>query len=181
METKKPLIVVALTGGLIIGLLLIVYAIILYMLGLTTSKSLGYLNYLIIAVCIFLFSKNYRDKELNGFITFGQSLGYGLLMGLFSSILLAIFTFIMYKIIDPGLVEKLIDIARDQALKKGATEEQFEMGMKYVKFFVSPTFIAIMTVIGNTVVSLIISLIVSAIVKKERNPFDTAMKDVKAE
>jgi len=178
MDQKKSVLAASLNGGITTGLILIIYALILYLLNVTTSKPLGYLSLLISGVLIFIFSKIYRDKELKGYISYGEALGFGVLVGLISSVLLGIFVFIEYKFLDPGLIDKLMDIAREKMLGKGIDQEQLEKALSISKWFMTPVVLAISTILFNTFVSFILSLITSAIVKKEKNPFDTAMKDI---
>jgi hypothetical protein len=170
MEPKKNVLLVALNGGLVTGLLLIIFASILYIFDLTTSRSLGIINYVILAACIFILSKKYRDKELGGFISYGQGLGFGVLVGLISAILLAIFAFIEYKYIAPELISVMQDTAREEMVKKAMSEAQIDQAMKMTSWLMNPIFISISTIFSLTFISFIISLITSAIVKKENNP-----------
>ena len=150
MNEKKSPLIASMNSGAITGIILIIYALILYFIGAASSKTAGYFNILILAACIFFSSKMYRDKEKGGIISYGQSLGFGTLVGLFASIILAFFVYIELKIIDPGLIDKQMDIAREQALNRGASEEQFEKGMEMMKWMMTPTFSAIMTILFST-------------------------------
>ena len=106
MENNKPnMLKSVMNSGAITGALVIVFQLILYMTGQTASQSLGYIGILFVAFCIFFFTKKYRNEELGGFITYGQSVGYGILIGVFAGILLGFFIYIEMKYIDPSIMD----------------------------------------------------------------------------
>jgi hypothetical protein len=168
MEEKKSMLKPAMNSGAITGIILIIYSLVLYFVGAATSKFAGNFNILFLAVFIFIFTKTYRDKECKGIITYGQSLGYGTLIGLFASIILAFFLFIELKLIDPSLVDKMMDMAREQAMAKGLPEEQFEKGMAMMKWTMTPAFLSFSSILAYTFFSFIISLITSIFIRNEK-------------
>jgi hypothetical protein len=150
---------------------------ILYFAGLNLNQVFGYFSMVILAVCIFIFGKLRRDKELDGYTTYSDALGYGILVGVFASILVAFFTFIEIKFLDPSIVEKQLDIAQQKMADKGLSEEQIGKALEISKKFMTPAIMFIATIFSFAFWSLIISLITSAIIKKNPNPFDSAMKN----
>jgi hypothetical protein len=167
MEEKKSMLKPAMNSGAITGIILIIYSLILYFVGAATSKFAGNFNIFFLAVFIFIFTKIYRDKELNGKISYSQSLGFGVLVGLFASIILAFFIFLELKIIDPSLIDKQLEIAHEQALGRGVSEDQFEKGMAMMKWMMTPAFSALISVLVFTFFSFIISLLTSIFIRKD--------------
>jgi hypothetical protein len=168
MEENKSVLKPAMNSGAITGIILIIYSLVLYFVGAATSKFAGNFNILFLAVFIFIFTKMYRDKELNGVISYGQSLGYGVLVGLFASIILAFFLFIELKVIDPSLMDKMMDMAREQYMQKGLSEDQIEKTEAMTKWMMNPAFMSLMSVLAYTFFSFLISLLTSIFIKKEQ-------------
>jgi hypothetical protein len=175
MEKKSPnMLKSVMNSGAITGSALIIVTLLIYMLGQTNTTAVSFIGYALLAFCLYFFTKKYRDEELGGYISYSQSLGFGVLIGVFAGILLAFFTYIEMKYIDSTLVDKALDMAQENLLKNGSIpEEQIEKSMEMMRKFMNPPMIALSTVFSYAFLSLIISLITSAIIKKERSPFDT--------
>jgi hypothetical protein len=167
----------AMNAGAIVGISLILFSLLLYVLGLTMSKSASYIGYLVLAAGIYFTGKYYRDKELGGFITYGKALGYGVIVTFFASIILAFFTYILFKFVDTSLVDKMLQMSEEELINKGMPEEQIEMAMNMTRKFMKPEIMPFMIVLGYVFTGFLISLITSLLVKKEGNPFQT-MQDV---
>jgi len=177
-ENKSPLLKSAMNAGAITGAILIIYSLITYFIGLTGSTAMGYLALVVLAFCIFYFTKIYRDKEMNGFISYGQSLGFGVLIGVFASIILAFFLYLELKYIDPTIIEKQLDIMREKMLQKGMADDQVEKAIEMSKKFATPVMSALLSIVLYAFWAFIISLITSAILKKEGNPFNSSLDNV---
>lgn len=160
--------------GAMLGLALVIYSVILWMFGLTFSKPLGYLSYLLIIAGLYLGIRAFRDQESGGFISYGRALGVGTMIGLFAGVITGFFTFIMFKFMDPELVDKAILMAEEALYKRGMTEDQIEMAIKAQKMFMKPVIFAISSILGSVFMSFIFSLIISIFLKKEESPFKEA-------
>ena len=171
---KRSQIKIALTYGAMLGLAAVIVYLLFYFMGADPQSKLpGYISYLFTIVAIVYGVKNYRDQDLNGFITYGRSLGTGVLIGLTSGIISGIFMVLMYTLIDPDLTQKMLDIAQQKMSEKSLTDEQMEMGLKMARKFMSPPFLFIFAVAGTVFMSFIFSLIISIFIKKEQSPFET--------
>ncbi len=169
MEKKNPSILVnALTWGVIIGLITIVYSVILYMLNQTFNRALGYAGIIILIGGLALAMKSYRDNVLDGILPFGKAFGFGVLVVLFSAVLGSIYTYLLYTVIDPGLQEKLLEFSADKMLESGRVPEaQIDQAMEFSKKFMSPVFLTISGLVSSLLIGTILSLIMAAIFKKE--------------
>ena len=87
MEQKVSVWKANLNNGLILGLAGIVYTLVIYFLDLTFNKSLGYVFLLLTVILLYYFVKSYRNNYMNGFITYGQSVGAGVIIFLYYSII----------------------------------------------------------------------------------------------
>ncbi|MDD5571030.1 MAG: DUF4199 domain-containing protein [Bacteroidales bacterium] len=175
-ENKNTLLKSTMTYGAIMGLALVVASLIMYLTNQINNTTLSNtLTFLIIVAGIVIASKIYRDNYLKGYITYGQSLGCGVLTGLFASIILAFYTFILYKFIDPTLMDQIMNIAREKILESrpDISDEQLEAALSMSRKFTSPPMMFIMTIIGTTMWAFVISLLVSIFIKKKDDSFDS--------
>jgi hypothetical protein len=159
-----------LTNGLIMGLIGIVYTLVFYFLDLTFNKAQGLVFLLLLIVILFFLVKSYRDNYRHGFITFGQGLGAGMIIFLYYAIITAVFTYILYAVIDPNLIDKQLAYTEGLLQKRGLPEEAIEMSMKIQKKIMIPEIMAPISIFGSMFYGLIMSLIVAAFVRKEGNP-----------
>jgi hypothetical protein len=168
MEKKNPSILVnALNWGVIIGLISIVYSVILYMLNQTFNQALGYAGIIIIIAGLALAMKSYRDNVLDGVLPFGKAFGFGILIIIVAGLLGAIFTYLLYAVIDSGLSEKMMEFTTEKMLKRGVPEAQLDVVLERAQKFQKPFPMAISGFIASCLGGVVLSLIIAAIFKKE--------------
>ena len=159
-----------LTWGLIAGIASIVYTLIMYMAGLMQNKPLQYAGIIITVVCLYLGIKTVRDQCLGGFISYGKSLGTGVLISLISTIISVIFLIVLYTVIDQGLIDLTLQESIQKMTERGMSEDQIEQGISMARKFFLPSLL-IGGLFFGTLIGFIISLVLSAFLKKEENPF----------
>lgn len=170
LETgKKTLNSFALTNGVYLGVILIIFSLIGYVADFSTTSWVNYLSYVMVIGMLIYALKTYRDKESGGFISYGRSLGLGTLIGLYSSILLAVYTFVFFQYFDPAELQKILVEAENNMLDQGMSDRDVETAMSFTRMMTNPPVMAAFTVIGFTFWSFIFSLIISIFVKKD-NP-----------
>jgi hypothetical protein len=170
MEQKVNVWKGNLINGLILGMAGVVYSLVMYFLDLSFNKTQGYAFVVIEAVLLYFLVKSFRDNYRFGQITYGESFGAGVVISLYYSIIVAVFIYILYAFIDPGLVTKQLAMAEDLLQKKGIPEDAMETAMKMQEKFIKPAIIAPLSLFGNMIWGVIISLIISIFIKKEGNP-----------
>ena len=148
----------------------IVYTLVMYFLDLTINKTQGYVFLLILVVSLFFLIKSYRDNYLHGYMTYGQAVGAGVVIFLYYAILMAIFTYILYAIIDPGLIDKQLAASEELLAKRGIPQEAMDASLKIQKKMMKPEIMAPIGIFGNMLYGVIMSLIVAIFAKKEGNP-----------
>ncbi len=160
-----------LTNGLILGCAGIVFTLFAYFFDLTFNKNFGYIFFILAAIILYFCIKSYRDNYLHGNITYGQSVGAGVIIFLYYSIIAAIFTYLLYKVIDPELVNKMLANVEEQMMKSGKVPEgSMDTVMSFQKKFMRPEIMAPFSILGSMLFGTIISLIVSIFTKREGNP-----------
>ena len=170
MEEKVSVWKASLTNGLILGLLGVVYSLVVYFLDLSFNKVQGYVFLLILIVALFYLVKSYRDNFLHGYINFGQAVGAGVVIFVYYSIISAVFAYILYSVIDPGLIDKQLAFGEEMMLKRGLPQEAIDASMKIQKKMLVPEIMAPFSILGNMLTGTIMSLLVAIFVRKEGNP-----------
>ncbi len=159
-----------LTNGLILGMIGIIFTLVLYFFDQTFNKSLGYLFFVVQIVVLFFLVKSYRDNYLHGYIDYGRAVGAGVVIFLYCSIIAAIFSYILYKFIDTGLVNKSLAMSEEMMQKRGMPQEAIDSGLRIQKKIMKPEIMAPISIFGSMLTGTIMSLIVAIFVRKEGNP-----------
>ncbi len=170
MEQKVNVWSANLTNGLILGLIGVVYSLVFYFLDLSLNKTQGYVFMVLQLGILFFLLKSYRDNVMHGQITYGESVGAGVIICLYYSIIISIFVYVLYTLIDPGLINKQLALAEEQMSKKGLPQEAIDTGMAFTAKFMKPGVMTITGIIFNMIWGTLLSLIVSIFIKKEGNP-----------
>jgi hypothetical protein len=159
-----------LANGLIFGLVGIAYSLVIYFLDLTFNKVQNPVFLLIQAIILFYLLKSYRDNYLHGRMTFGQSFGAGLIIYLYFALIMAVYLYILYTVIDAGLIDKQLAFAEDLLVKKGMPQSAIDTGMAFQRKIMKPGIMAPISIFGNMLYGAVICLLVSIFVRKEGNP-----------
>ena len=170
---KSPLLRHAATYGFYIGLVLIVLALLSYLLFDQQNKAFNILsNWLIPILGIAWATVQYRDKEKGGFLSYGDSVGYGTLLALFYGIITSVFAVILVTAIDPNYMERVAELSRIAFEESGMySEQQIDVMMAWTEKFTTPPFLFFLGVLGTVIIGVIISLIVSIFTKRTKPMF----------
>jgi len=171
MEEKKPTLSInSLTYGLLTAIVVSLYSILLMSMD-VQSKSFGYISYLFIIIGMVYGSKNYREKTLGGYMTYGDALKSCTYIAVFIAAVSGIFIYI-YTNIDNSFIEKAIVKAQEEMEAKNMEDEQIEIAIGYTRKFMQPFWMGVITFISYSFLGFVLGLIVAAFVKKENpNPF----------
>jgi len=182
MEKKPTLLQHTLMYGAILGIVSIIMSLIMYIAGYMpiNLKRIMLTAVISIAITIIFVSagmKSYRDKVLEGNISYGQAFVAGLLIVVFSAVLASIYNLIFNLVIDPDYMNRVMEATRnwtyDMMNNMGAPEGQIEDAMERFdrqQANMSHLKTLMQGIIWSVVFGAIISLIVAAFVKKSRNP-----------
>jgi len=170
---KRSQVKVAMTYGAMYGLASSIIYLIFYFAGAAIdNKAPQYIGWLLLIATLYLGIKSYRDQDSGGFISYGRSLGTGVLIGLFGGIIAGFFSVLMFTVIDPGLAEKIVEKAQQDMVEKGnMSEEQINVAMTWTRKFMNPVALFIFSIIGSAIMAFIFSLIISIFTRKEQTPF----------
>ena len=170
MEEKVNAWKANLTNGLILGLIGIVYTLVIYFFNLTFNKAQGPVFYVILVALLYFLLKSYRDNYMYGQISYGQSVGAGVIIFLYYAVIMAVFTYILYTVIDTGLVNKQLAFVQEAMEKKGTPQAAIDAAMSIQTKIMKPAIMAPLSIFGNMLLGVILSLLASIFIKKEGNP-----------
>ncbi|MBT3244010.1 MAG: DUF4199 domain-containing protein [Bacteroidetes bacterium] len=169
------------THGLIVGLVLTFMALLIWLSDIEGSRGLQLLNWAVVFASVYISMKTWRDRFCNGFISYKQALGYGVRVMLFAAIVFAVYNVVYYNILEPESLQLSMDIIEEQYYQWGYSEERIQESLELAESLQTPVFQAITSIAGTAFLGLMVSLIVAIFVRRESDPFKTAMHGVQQE
>ncbi len=162
----------ALTYGLYAAGVSIAITLLEYFTGLdktTSGQMLGYLSLPFLAWFIFMASKERKEDEFDGTMTYGQGVGTGAMIGLFSGAVMAVFMVIYIQFINSGFIDMIVQ-KQEEAFKASGkmTPSDIKNSLGYVRTWALPMTV-IFSVIGNTFFATIFALITSIFVRTKED------------
>jgi hypothetical protein len=152
--------------GIILGIISIVYFLVLTIAGIVANQGVWqYVGMLPLVALIFLAHKYYKEHN-GGLMAYSQGLGIGTLVGLVSSAISCVFTYIYIKFIDASFLEAIKEKSYEDLQSRGLSDEQIEASMSVMEKMTSAEAIVIMGVIGGVFFGFLIALIVSIFTQK---------------
>ncbi|MCU0444345.1 MAG: DUF4199 domain-containing protein [Microscillaceae bacterium] len=173
IETEKISVgKMGLRAGLVYGLVMVIYSLIINFAGLTMNPNMGYLVWLIIIGAIVWAHIEFK-KNNGGFMEYSQGLGLGVVMVVIGGIISGIFSIIYMTFIDANLLKNMLTLAREQLEKQPSiNDEQIEQIMKFYEWFFQPHWLFLMSLVSSAIFGLIVSAIISIFTQKTNpDPF----------
>jgi small-conductance mechanosensitive channel len=156
--------------GIIISLILIVFALIIQFLDLSRNKGLASIQFLIFILAIIWSAISYA-KQMEGNVTYGNVFAHSFKVTAAIAAIMVVYTVISLKFISPEQLNTGIEEARANMEEKNMSEDQIDNAINITKKFAIPFAIA-GVLIMFMFAGLVASLIGAAIAKKNpRDPF----------
>ena len=175
--------------GAIFGLALVVPHIIFYLLGITFEYyNTGlFIQFVVLLGGLIISGKYIREELFEGYVSYKKIFGASLLILLFSSIIYSFYKFVLFSIIDPGLMSQYFEFVdnkiietQDNLLRLGMSEDKIEKmtmelidNIEKIKNETTPFTIAKSEIFNITFWGGLLSLITSIFMKREKSVFDT--------
>lgn len=158
--------------GLILGLAIVIYTLILHFLGADQNQFAAWVNMAFMIVAIQVGTKHFRDKIQGGYISYGRAVGSGMLIVLFAGVIHAFFIYVLYTYISPEGLQEILIQTEENMMQQGSSDEEIEMATKLLEAVTTPLLLAFATIFSSGFWGLVISLITSAFLKKEKSIFE---------
>ncbi len=159
----------ALNYGLVLGLVMIAIAVVMYVTGMALELKQWpqYLYYIIFPVTVIYAISQYKKSNGN-LLRLGEAIKIGVLIGVISGLVYAVYGLIFNYIIDPEFMDLMMEATRDKMLENpNMTEEIVDQSMAMMEKFMSPLLGTAMWIAISAFFGLIYSLIGGLVMKKE--------------
>jgi len=158
-----------LTWGIVAGVLMILYSLILYLMDQNLNSSINWIGYLFLLGAMIWGALEYRKKLPGGYMSYGKAFSASFMIILFAAILAGIYSYLFFQVIAPEAVQDVYEISRQQAMERSPqlSDEQIDEAMQMSSFFITPIGMAIMGFLSQVIIGSIIALITSIFLKKE--------------
>lgn len=177
MEQSRSLRVkTSMSHGLVIGAILIVFALLTNLAGEGAGSLIRLLHWAVIIAAIYYSGKTWRDQFCDGSISYSRALGFGVMTMFFASIIYGFYTMVYMNWIRPEAVDEALMVIEESYFEMGFSDDQIEMFMDAATRLQTPVWQMITTILGTTFSGFIISLIVSFFIKRDKDPFQSAMR-----
>ncbi len=168
MSTKFVYALIMTISGAVLNLLL-------YFTGyqtekLATGQYLQWVGFVIMIVVLWLGIKAVREESSQQSLTYGQCLGTGVLISLYSGLMSSVYSYIHFKFVNPNFADYQLELIRVKWAAAGMSDAQMEKAEGFTRMMMGPGFQAILTPFIVVIFGLIVSLIIAAFLK--RNPPD---------
>ncbi|HEY0262128.1 MAG TPA: DUF4199 domain-containing protein, partial [Chitinophagales bacterium] len=163
-----------LTYGLLLGALL--SASMIYMVykcysaeGFAGNEILGYIFIFVGHLAVFFGAFQYRNKELGGFISFGEAFKVAALIAFVASTIYVITWLFCYYFFVPDFMEKYAPIAIQKAQQEGKDVAAVAKEMaQFKEWYKNPIFIVLLTYMEVLPIGLVVALVSALILKKKK-------------
>lgn len=162
--------------GSIIGIILVLQTIYMVHLiysnpGFESSHILGYIFMIAVFSLAFFGIRNYRNKNLNGFISFGKAFKTGALIAFIGATYYTVFWLFYYYLYVPDFLDRYIEHVMLAAEQGGATEAELaaksEQMDQFSDMYQGPFMVTFITYMEVLPVGLIVAFFSSLILKKK--------------
>jgi len=170
-KVKAPFWKPALIYGAILGFVSVFLSLVFYFIGMATVSWTNWVNMLVgLALLVYLMIQ-YRNVHLGGYASFGQIFVMVLVSaGIVSTIIGAIYQYLLFTVIDPGLVDQLRIVAEEKIMSNSRIpESMYDDILEKMEKRMSVSRMIRMALILGPVVNAFIGLIVAAFIKKEQD------------
>jgi len=159
------------TYALIMTIVQAVFNLLLYFTGYQTEKlATGqYLNWIALPITfalLWLGIKAVREESADKSLSYGQGVGAGTLISLYSGLMSGVYTYIHFKFVAPDFFDFQLEMIRTKWIAAGMNSTQIEQAEGFTRKFMNAGISAIMTPIMAVIFGLVLSLIIAAFLKR---------------
>ncbi len=168
-EKSRTPISNGLIWGLITGVVLIVFSLVMFLADLYMNKAVNWIGYVFLIAGMVYGTLEFRKKYTGGFLTFGKAFSSCFWIGLFAGIVSTIYFFVFIQYIHPGFINELMEQSRTTIMtaNPNMSDEDVERAVEMSSKFMSPVMMTIWGLVMYALMSAIFSLILAIFLKKE--------------
>lgn len=165
---KKTILVYGLiTGAILITLMIVMVHVMFANPEYKSHDLLGYAVMLVILSLIFFGVRDYRNKELGGYITFGKALKTGALITLVASTLYVVVWLVYYYLFVPDFIDQYTEHVLYQCTTEAEIEDKTKEMKQLKEWYQNPLWVILLTYAEVLPMGLGVALVSSLILKKK--------------
>jgi hypothetical protein len=170
-KVKAPFWKPALTYGVILGLVSVFISLIFYFIGMATVNWTNWVTMLVMLVLLVYLMIQYRNVHLGGYASFGQIFVMVLVSaGIVATIISAVYTYLLYTVIDPALLDQVRIVAEERILNNSRIpESMYDDLLEKNEKRITVAFMVKTALIAGPIMNAFIGLIIAAFIKKEKD------------
>lgn len=170
---KRTVVQASARYGMYIGMLLVLIQTIQYLAGLYVSFLFSILTGTLFVVAVVMLIRDYRDKNLSGWLNYGQGVSVGAMSSLAGGLIYGAFMLILVMLVDKSYIDELLIQTQEMMEASNVPADQIDKTMDQMQENTSPWGFAYGPIIQYGVSGLIVSLIASIFFRKNPdNSFD---------
>lgn len=169
----------AVTAGLLMGGIMILYSMILYVLEVNVfSIGFGLINFLlsvgIIVTVMVVSGINVRKKVLGGYMAYKDAFIFTLVVGITGALLMAVYNYFYQAYADLSYLQLQMDEFLAKMQQRGLSEAQLQDLYKQMneQFAMSPAKQMLNGLLYSGIMSVVIALLVSIFIKQNRPEYE---------
>lgn len=132
------------------------------------NDIVGYAAMVLVFSLIFLGTRNYRNKHLSGYISFGKAFKTGALIALVGSTIYVLAWLFCYYLFVPDFMEVYSDYVLKNCTPEDLTAKTKEMA-NFKEMYKNPFFVILITYSEVLPIGLVVALLSALILKKKQN------------
>ncbi len=166
---QKSIFSSSLLAGLLVSAALIIFKLVLFILDVDEESYIQFGYYIVFALGLAWAVYSVRNNTLDGFATYGKAFMTGLYASIGIAVVMAIYTYVYMKYIDPSFVDNLLANAEDKMVEANPdmSEEELSKALDITKMFMQPGLMALMSIFGSIITGGLFSLIIAIFAKRE--------------
>ena len=170
-NAKAPFWKPALIYGAILGIVTVFISLVFYFLNMSTDRWTNWVSTLIILALLVYLMIQYRKEYLGGYASFGQIFLMVLVSaGIVATIITTVYTYLLYAVIDPGLLDQMKVMAEEKIMNNPRIpENMYDSVFERMEKTFQVSRMVRMSVIFGVVINAILGLIIAAFLKKEED------------
>jgi hypothetical protein len=168
-NVKAPFWKPALIYGAILGIVTVFISLVFYFLNMSTDRWTNWVSSLIILALLVYLMIQYRKEYLGGYASFGQIFLMVLVSaGIVATIITTVYQYLLYTVIDPGLLEQMRIVAEERIMNNPRVpESMYDDMFERMEKTMQVSRMIRLGLIGGVVINAILGLIIAAFLKKE--------------
>lgn len=180
IKSKRIFWNIAMTWGLYVALISVSFTTVLYVTDNLFISFRSWIDTVIFIVgivfCARAFKSNTPPDEP---FAYSRALGIGVATSFFASIILGLFYFVLYRYINPSLIDEMQLMQEEVLIESGFSDQIIEQQIAMKSIFFNPGFMAFQHMFTTVFTGLLISLITSVFTRvKTSDGFDEAMREI---